>query len=302
MGCPSRQDGDPPSLDHGASAWYCAVVMTMRRMLLTLLAVISLIVVASPARAAQDLLIFDVHIHYSRDAWDAYSPREALRILDRGGVSRAMVSSTPDAGTMLLHEEDPARIVPVLRPYRSRDDMGTWTKDPTVLAYVEERLRRGIHRGIGEFHMGSGEAGNVVPRGLADLAGRYKIFLHCHCDEGGIEELARLRRDVRVLWAHAGMSSSAAAVEGVLDRNPNVSVELALRSDVAPGGTLDPAWRAVFLKYPDRFMVGTDTWINPQWDRLPGILDAFRVWLRQLPSDVAAKIAHGNAERLVAAP
>jgi len=71
---------------------------------------------------------------------------------------------------------------------------------------------------------------------------------------------------------------------------------------VAPGGNLDPAWRALFLKYPDRFLVGTDTWINAQWDRLPEILDSFRVWLRQLPPDVAAKIAHGNAERLAAAP
>ncbi len=98
------------------------------------------------------------------------------------------------------------------------------------------------------------------------------------------------------------MSSSAAAVERLLDRYPNIWVELALRSDVAPGGKLDPAWRALFLKYPDRFLVGTDTWINPQWDRLPDILNNFRVWLRQLPPDVAAKIAHGNAERLAAAP
>ena len=71
---------------------------------------------------------------------------------------------------------------------------------------------------------------------------------------------------------------------------------------VPSSGVLDPAWRAVFLKYPDRFVVGTDTWVNTQWDRLPNILDNFRTWLRQLPPDVAAKIAHGNAERLVAVP
>jgi hypothetical protein len=42
-------------------------------------------------------------------------------------------------------------------------------------------------------------------------------------------------------------------------------------------------------------MVGTDTWVSGQWDRLPEILDGVRVWLRQLPLDVA----FGNAERLI---
>ncbi len=257
---------------------------------------------AVPVAAAQDLPIFDAHIHYSQPAWDAYPPEAALAILDRAGVSRAFVSSTPDDGTLRLHAKAPDRIVPVLRPYRTRGDMGSWTKDPSVISYVEERLRRGVYRGIGEFHMGAGEVGDPVPRRFVELAAQYKIFVHCHCDDGGIEGLARLRSDVRLLWAHAGMSSSATAVERILDRYPNVWVELALRSDVAPGGTLDTAWRALFLKYPDRFLVGTDTWINPQWDRLPDILNNFRVWLRQLPPDVAAKLAHGNAERLAASP
>ncbi len=92
-------------------------------------------------------------------------------------------------------------------------------------------------------------------------------------------------------------------MERLLDRHANLWAELALRSsEVAPGGMLNPAWRALFLKYPDRFVVGTDTWVNSQWDRLPEILDSFRVWLRQLPPEVAAKIAHGNAERLSGSP
>lgn len=75
-------------------------------------------------------------------------------------------------------------------------------------------------------------------------------------------------------------------------------VELSLRFDAAPGGTLDPAWRALFLRFPDCFMVGTDTWVNAQWRRLPGIIGRFRVWLCQLPPDVAKRIASENAERL----
>ena len=257
---------------------------------------------AAPGSAAQDLLIFDVHVHYSQPAWDAYPPDAALGILDRGGVSRALVSSTPDDGTLRLHTRAPGRIVPEVRPYRTRDDMGSWTKDAAVLAYVEERLKRGIYKGIGEFHLSAGAENGAVPRAFVELAARHKIVLHCHCDEAAMEGLASIRPDARAMWAHAGMSSSAATVERLLDRYPNLWVELALRSDVAPGGTLDPAWRALFLKHPDRFMVGTDTWVNSQWDRLPAILDGFRAWLRQLPPDAAAKIAHGNADRLFGGP
>ena len=280
--------------------WYGAGTMRIARSIF--LGTACLAAAAAQGWAAQDLPIFDAHIHYSDQAWGPFPPELALAILDRGGVSRAFVSSTPDDGTLLLHAKAPNRIVPVLRPYRTRDDMGSWTKDPTILTYVEERLRRGIYRGVGEFHMGAGEVGDPVPRAFVELAARHKVFVHCHCDEGGMEGLARLRSDVRFLWAHAGMSSAAPAVERLLERYPNLWVELAMRSDVAPGGTLDPAWRALFLKYPDRFLVGTDTWINAQWDRLPDILNSFRAWLRQLPPDVADKIAHGNAERLAASP
>ena len=62
------------------------------------------------AASAAELPIFDAHIHYSQPAWDPYPPDAALGILDRGGVSRAMVSSTPDDGTLRLYEKAPRRI------------------------------------------------------------------------------------------------------------------------------------------------------------------------------------------------
>ena len=84
----------------------------------------------------------------------------------------------------------------------------------------------------------------------------------------------------------------------LLDQYPTLTVELALRYDVAPGGQLDPAWRNLFLRHPDRFMVGTDTWVTSQWDRLPEIQAGIRAWLRQLPREVAEKLAFKNASRL----
>jgi hypothetical protein len=249
--------------------------------------------------AAKDLVVVDTHIHYSHEAWGLYPTETALRILTDARITRAFVSSTPDEGTVRLYDAAPDRVIPVLRPYRERADLGSWHQDHTVLGYLEERLRRGIHRGIGEFHLSGDDARSPVVRQVAQLAARHGLFLHCHCDAAAIEILIGLEPGVRVLWAHAGMSAGPDVVGALVDRHASLSVELALRTDVAPGGLLDPAWRALFLRHPDRFMVGTDTWVASRWTQVKDVHDGIRGWLRQLPPDVAARIGSGNADRLV---
>ena len=75
-----------------------------------------------------------------------------------------------------------------------------------------------------------------------------------------------------------------------------------MRFDIASDGRLDPAWRTVFVKYPDRFMVGTDTWITSRWNDLVPGMQSVRRWLEQLPRDVAEGIAYRNAARLFGDP
>lgn len=255
---------------------------------------------AGRVAGAEDLPITDTHLHYSQPGWSDYPPAVVLDLLDRAGVRRAFVSSTPDEGTVRLYEAAPERIVPVLRPYRLPGELGTWSRDPTVVPYLTQRLGRGIYRGIGEFHLYGDDARSAVVREVAELAARHGLFLHCHCDEAAVEILLGLVPGVRVLWAHAGMTAGPAEVGRLLDAWPQLSVELALRSDVAPAGRLDPAWRALFLRHADRFMVGTDTWVASRWDALGQVQAETRAWLRQLPPDVARRLATENAERLAA--
>jgi hypothetical protein len=252
------------------------------------------------AHGQEELSIFDTHLHYSRDAWDAYPVATVFGLLDKGGIRRAFVSSSPDEGTVMLYEAAPDRIVPVLRPYRERGELGSWYRDASVPPYLEGRLRRPIYKGIGEFHLYGTDAGSPVVRQVVELARRHKLFLHCHCDAEAIDFLAALAPDLTVMWAHAGLSSGPDVVGALVAKHRHLVVELALRSDVAPGGQLDPAWRALFLKHPDRFMVGTDTWVPSRWPQVPDVQDATRTWLRQLPPDVARRIARENAERLAA--
>jgi predicted TIM-barrel fold metal-dependent hydrolase len=52
------------------------------------------------------------------------------------------------------------------------------------------------------------------------------------------------------------------------------------------------------MKYPDRFLVGSDTWTDQRWERYGAIMDEYRAWLAELPREVAEQIAFRNAERL----
>jgi hypothetical protein len=164
--------------------------------------------------------------------------------------------------------------VPALRPYRTPNDQFTWTRDDSILTYVQQRLEEGDapYRGIGEFHLLVGESTRTEPVAFAALGADRGLILHIHADADALEQFLALRSDVTVLWAHAGMTASPARVQAVLDAHPNVWVELALRTDVAPGGVLDPNWAALFARYPDRFMIGTDTWIPSQWTRIPMLM------------------------------
>ena len=255
----------------------------------------------APRAQSPGLPIFDTHIHYSAADWIEYPPERILGILQKAGIKRALVSSTPDDGTLALYTRDPQRVVPILRPYRTRDDMGHWWQDPAVLAYVQERLtkHRGVHKGIGEFHLFGGQTSTFVIKRITELAVQENIYLHAHSDELAIVELFTIEPRLRVIWAHAGMTSGPQAVGALLDRYRNLWVDLAIRNgDVAPGGTLDPGWRALFLRHPDRFLAGTETWMTSRWEALPGSVTEVRGYLGQLPRDVAEKIAFRNAERL----
>src|SRR5437667_10314338 len=117
-----------------------------------LLALGLLVVAAGPVHG-QALQIFDAHIHYSQSDWDALTPERALSVLARANVFRALVSSTPDDGTLKLYDRSPRGIVPFLRPYRNRRRIATWPHDVAVASYLEEPPKPAIARGIGSVHV-----------------------------------------------------------------------------------------------------------------------------------------------------
>ena len=264
-------------------------------------ALASALAVSPAGRAADVLPIFDAHVHYSRDAWSAYGPQAVIGKLKAANVVWALVSSTPDDGTLKLYEADPWRIVPELRPYRRGSDRGSWYGDSEVLAFVEARLRRMRYAGIGEFHLHD-PANALTPQvaRMATLAVERDIVLHVHSGAGAVEALFGGRPELKILWAHAGMSEPPRVIGGLLDRYPRLWAELSFRAgDIAPAGELSPTWRALFMRHPDRFVIGTDTYITPRWDDYGALVDEHRQWLNRLPRDVAEAVAWRNAVRIL---
>ena len=119
---------------------------------------------AAERTAAAELPIFDAHLHYSHDAWDNLPPKDAIAILRKAGLKRALVSSSGDDGTQRLVAEAPDLVLPSLRPYRRRSDVSTWVRDETVIAFLEERLGHSRYVAIGEFHVYGADADLPVPR------------------------------------------------------------------------------------------------------------------------------------------
>jgi predicted TIM-barrel fold metal-dependent hydrolase len=259
----------------------------------------ALVLSAGPASAAE-LPIVDAHLHYSADAWDMLPPEEAIRILRAAGVKRALVSSSSDDGTQKLHAAAPDLIVPELRPYRRRGEISTWMHDPSIVPHLEDRLARFRYVGIGEFHVYGADADLPVVRRMVELARQHGLFLHAHSDAAAVERLFRQDPQARILWAHSGFDSPA-NVRQMLERHPNLWCDLAFRSDHARSGAVDPEWRALFEAFPDRFMVGTDTFAPERWHYVARHAAWSREWLAGLPPELAERIAWRNADALFGA-
>jgi hypothetical protein len=253
---------------------------------------------AAPLRAAE-LPLFDAHVHYSHDAVELTPPRQAAEILRKAGLKRALVSSSGDAGTQRLLAEAPDIVIPSLRPYRTRGEIGSWVRDDSVAAFVEERLKNARYAAIGEFHLYGADAELPVPRRLVQLARQYGLVLHAHSDADAVERLFKQDPQARVLWAHSGFERPE-AVAVMLRKHKNLWCDLAFRSEHGSGGKVAPEWKALFSEFPDRFMVGTDTFTPERWHYLVEHAQWTRAWLADLPAPLAEAIAWRNGEALFA--
>ncbi len=264
--------------------------------------------------------IFDAHLHYNDEAWgNGAGPHpisDVLARIGRNGVKGVLANSRPNDGTKNLAAEKSRgdlQVVPFIRLYRNRADYDSWFKDDTIYAMVQAEFAQGTaagpYRGIGEFHLYASENANgPVAKKLIAFAEEKNLAVLAHVDDVAIDLLMANApskgQKLKLIWAHTGIGGAPAArVDALFAKYPLLMGELSYRpgltcTDDKGSGKLCPEWRTLLLKYPNRFLLGSDTWVNQRWQYYDELMKVYRDWLGDLPTDVARKIAWGNGAAL----
>lgn len=285
----------------------------MRRVLVALAACLAT-AVAAEYRGP----LFDAHLHYNEEAFNGsegpHPLPDVLGRMQRNGVRAIIANSRPNDGTRSLAQApETARagvtVVPFVRLYRNRADYDNWFRDETIYTMVQTELARGTaagpYRGLGEFHLyDSANANGPVARKLMALAEEKDLAVLAHVDDTAVDLLMANTPSkgakVRLIWAHTGIGGAPVArVEQLLVRYPRLMGELSYRPGLTcDGGKLCPEWRQLLLKYPTRFLLGSDTWVNQRWQYYDQTMQGYRTWLADLPPDVARRVAWDNGASL----
>lgn len=238
--------------------------------------------------------IFDAQVHYNKEAWSRISVEAVMNTAEEINVPWLLVGSIPNEGTWKLYHAAPERVIPMLVPGFTREDRDTWHEDGRLLQYIEAELKARPYRGLGEFFLFDGQVDTPVVRRVLELAVTHRLVLHTRSDPEAIRKMFALQPSLRILWAHAGIITPPEQVGQLMDRYPLLWVEISHRRSVAQRGSLDPEWRELMLRHPDRVLLGSGTYSSTYWHKFRTYLSNYRKWLEDLPPDVAEKIAYRN--------
>jgi len=268
--------------------------------------------------------VADMHLHYKWTQQDVTSPKDAVELLEQEDIVMGVVIGTPAELALQLQALVPGSIVPIFSPYREGGDWHRWAYDETTVVRARAALASGQYQGIGELHVIGGFAPTfekaVVLKQLLQLAAEFDVPVMIHTEfsrPNFMLDVCRQFPDTRILWAHSGALLQPEAVDYVLSRCGNVWGGLGARDPwrfvnnplTSADDTLLPEWKALLLKYPQRFMVGSDpVWPVDQldrwdeadtgWQKLGRFWAFHRGWLAQLPKPVARQIGCENAVAL----
>ena len=263
--------------------------------------------------------VFDAHLHYNVEAQGPHPVPDVLARMQRSGVRAIVANSRPNDGTRALAEARAeaaaagVTVVPFVRLYRNREDYSTWFQDDSIYDMVLAELARGTaagpYRGIGEFHLyDSANAAGPVAQKLMALAQARGLVVLAHVDDAAIDGLlqptASGGKNVRLIWAHTGIGGvPVERVKALLDTYPLLMGELSYRPGLTCEGAggkvvVCPEWKKLLTAYPERFLLGSDTWVNQRWQYYDSTFAQYRAWLGDLPPAVARKIAWDNGARL----
>jgi predicted TIM-barrel fold metal-dependent hydrolase len=254
--------------------------------------------------------LIDAHSHLpNAKAIDAY-----VAAMKRHNIARVVL-----LGVGGVQKDDAAWIAAAARKYPDLVIIGQPVPDPTTEAAVEAldtALSKSGGRALGEVHIR--QLSRKIDRNPADsrfvkilqLAARHRVpvIIHAELDDRAtqrLDEALRAEPRATIVLAHAG-ESAPPRISGLLRRHPNIMVDLSgmhfqrkpfLATETGP---LDPDWKALIERMPERFLMGIDVWAPRLFE--PAMLDRLMRWTRrilgELKPEVAQRVAHDNAAAL----
>ena len=273
--------------------------------------IVAVVSIAFPAGAAEYTgPLIDAHSHLSSaTAVDAY-----VAAMKRHDIRRVIL-----LGVGGVQKDDPAWIAAAARKYPDRVTPGLPVPDPAAAdagARADAALGKSPARALGEVHVR--QVSRKIDRDpsapaflkVLEAAARHglPVVIHDELDDTAAANLGRAlaaQPKAVIVLAHAG-EATPAKLEPLLARHANLMVDLsgmhfqrkpALASETGP---LDPAWKALIEKMPDRFLMGIDVWAPRLFE--PAMLDRLMKWTRRILGELspaaAEQVAHKNAAKL----
>lgn len=254
--------------------------------------------------------LIDAHSHVpGAQAIDAY-----VAAMKRHDIRKVVL-----LGVGGVQKDDPAWIAAAAKKYPDQVVPGVPVPDPTSKTASERldaSLKRTKGRVVGEVHVR--QVVRKIDRNLSDpaflkllaVAARHgaPVVIHDELTAGATDSLEKAlaaERKAVIVLAHAG-EATPGGLEAVLARNANLMVDLSgmhfqrTPSLASENGPLDPKWKALIEKMPDRFLMGIDVWAPRLFE--PATLDRLMKWTRrvlgELKPDVAERVAWKNAATL----
>jgi len=253
------------------------------------------------AASAQADALFDAHLHYNAAYADSLTPAQVIATLKAGNIRHAAIMSRPPGLVQRLHALDPERIVTLLGAYRTLDDKSKWMHDTSPPARMREQLQTGAWNGIGELHIFAADRHSEVLRDIVELANEYQLPIMLHADPAVIDSVYEYAPATKVLWAHAGTYPYPDLVSDYLQRYSNLCIDLSVRGQrIVVDGDIADDWYQLMVTYPDRVLLGVDTFSATRWRHYADLAAQLRDMLALLPNEIADKIRHSNAARLFA--
>ena len=284
----------------------------MARLIGPLAAIVITLGLLAPAAFAADYTgpLIDAHAHVpNATAIDAY-----VAAMKRHDIRRVLL-----LGVGGVQKDDPAWIAQAVRKYPDLVLPGVPVADPTApdaAARLDAALAPGKFRAIGEVHLRQisrkidRDSGAPAFAKILEVAAKHGVPVVIH-DELTDQATAALGRALAahpktvIVLAHAG-EGPPARIEPLLARHPNLVVDLSgMHFQRTPAlatatGPLDPAWKTLIEKMPDRFVIGIDLWAPRFFE--PKILDRMIGWTRRILGElspaVAEQVAYRNAAKL----